>query len=118
MANSEDPDQTAPSGAVWSGSALFSLVILLETLVYRIITLTRLWIHKLGLVYEILGHYHNQVVDMWADLSFRVCMWPFSCIELWMVSDKISMTNEKKFQVKNIFQCQIIVITGLILYLP
>ena len=24
MANSEDPDQTAPSGAVWSGSALFA----------------------------------------------------------------------------------------------
>ena len=24
MANSVDPDQTAPSGAVWSGSALFT----------------------------------------------------------------------------------------------
>ena len=24
MANSEDPDQTAPLGAVWSGSALFA----------------------------------------------------------------------------------------------
>ena len=23
IANSEDPDQTAPQGAVWSGSALF-----------------------------------------------------------------------------------------------
>ena len=23
MANSEDPDQTAPQGAVWSGSSLF-----------------------------------------------------------------------------------------------
>ena len=26
MANSADPDQTAPSGAVWSGSALFAYV--------------------------------------------------------------------------------------------
>ena len=27
MANSVDPDQTAPSGAVWSESALFAYVI-------------------------------------------------------------------------------------------
>ena len=30
MANSVDPDQTAPSGAVWSWSALFAYAILLE----------------------------------------------------------------------------------------
>ena len=35
MANSVDPDQTAPSGAVWSGSALFACVILSETLVFE-----------------------------------------------------------------------------------
>ena len=35
MANSVDPDQTAPLG-VWSGSALFVYAILLETLVYKI----------------------------------------------------------------------------------
>ena len=35
MANSADPDQTAPSGAVWSGSALFAYVILSETLVFE-----------------------------------------------------------------------------------
>ena len=28
IANNVDPDQTAPSGAVWSGSALFILLIL------------------------------------------------------------------------------------------
>ena len=28
MANSADPDQTAPSGAVWSGFALFAYAIL------------------------------------------------------------------------------------------
>ena len=35
MANSVDPDQTAPSGAVWSGSALFANVILSEILVFE-----------------------------------------------------------------------------------
>ena len=36
MANSVDPDQTAPLGAVWSGSALFAYAILSETLVFEI----------------------------------------------------------------------------------
>ena len=35
MANNVDPDQTAPLGAVWSGSALFASAILSETLVYE-----------------------------------------------------------------------------------
>ena len=37
MANSVDPDQTAPSGAVWSGSALFAYPILLDTSMYEIL---------------------------------------------------------------------------------
>ena len=37
MANSVDPDQTVPSGAVWSVSALFSYAILSETLMYEIL---------------------------------------------------------------------------------
>ena len=32
MANSVDPDQTAPLGAVWSGSALFAKAYLSENL--------------------------------------------------------------------------------------
>ena len=32
MANSVDPDQTAPLGAVWSGSALFAKTCLSENL--------------------------------------------------------------------------------------
>ena len=36
MANSVNPDQTAPLGAVWSKSALFAHFILSETLVYKI----------------------------------------------------------------------------------
>ena len=37
MANSVDPDQTAPDGAVWSRSALFSYSILSDTLGYEIL---------------------------------------------------------------------------------
>ena len=37
MANSVDPDQTAPSGTVWSGSALFAYAILSDTLVHKIL---------------------------------------------------------------------------------
>ena len=37
MTNSVDPDQTAPSGAVWSGSALFAYSILSETFVFKIL---------------------------------------------------------------------------------
>ena len=40
MANSEDPDQTATSGAVLSGSALFAYGILSETLVFKILGYT------------------------------------------------------------------------------
>ena len=32
MANSVDPDQTAPLGAVWSGSTLFAQICLSENL--------------------------------------------------------------------------------------
>ena len=35
LAKSEDPDQTAPSGAVWFWSALFAYSILSEILVYE-----------------------------------------------------------------------------------
>ena len=37
MVNSVDPDQTAPDGAVWSGSTLFAYAILLETLLCTIL---------------------------------------------------------------------------------
>ena len=37
MANNVDPDQTACSRAVWSGSALFAYAILSDTLVYEIL---------------------------------------------------------------------------------
>ena len=36
-ANSADPDQTAPEGAVWSGSALFAYAILSDSLVFKIL---------------------------------------------------------------------------------
>ena len=37
MADSVDPDQTAPETAVWSGSALFAYAILSDTLVFEIL---------------------------------------------------------------------------------
>ena len=37
IANIIDPDQNAPSGAVWSGSILFAYDILSATLVYEIL---------------------------------------------------------------------------------
>ena len=37
IANSVDPDQTSPWGAVWSGSALLTYVNLLAILVYEIL---------------------------------------------------------------------------------
>ena len=37
MANSADPDQTAPSGAVWSGSTLFAYAILSVTFLCKIL---------------------------------------------------------------------------------
>ena len=37
MANNVDPDQTATSGVVWSGSALFAYAILSEMLMYKIL---------------------------------------------------------------------------------
>ena len=37
MANSVDPNHTAPSGAVWSGSTLFAYAILSATLVFEIL---------------------------------------------------------------------------------
>ena len=40
MANSVDPDQTAPLGAVWSGSALFAQTCLSENLGKLLITAT------------------------------------------------------------------------------
>ena len=36
IANGVDPDQTAPSGAVWSGSTLFAYTILSDILAYAI----------------------------------------------------------------------------------
>ena len=37
MANSVYPDQTAPEGAVWSGSTLFAYAILSDTLLHEIL---------------------------------------------------------------------------------
>ena len=53
MAKSVDPDQTASSAALWSGSALFVYDILSKTLVFKILghlryTYTTRQMHTLG----------------------------------------------------------------------
>ena len=50
MANSEDPDQTAPSGAVWSGSALFTYGILSVSLVFEILGILLLYVYFLSYI--------------------------------------------------------------------
>ena len=57
MANSVVPDQTAPSGAVWSGSALFVYGILSETLMFQIFG-------HLPLVYD----------EEWCKVSLNICL--------------------------------------------
>ena len=62
MANSVDPDQTAPLGAVWSGSALFAQAYLSENLgslqykciysVYVCLLIWSLWIEHIHCIYS------------------------------------------------------------------
>ena len=77
MANSEDSDQTAPSGTVWSGSALFAYVILSETVVFKILR------HLLYPKYSVLGHlstYHTSP-KIWNSLFYYL----FMCLKYcWM----------------------------------
>ena len=75
-ANSADPDQTAPEGAVWSGSALFAYVILTDSLVF-----------------EILGHlpYLLEASLRGASNEYSVCMFGYSLEALvWGASNEYS----------------------------
>ena len=54
MANRVDPDQTAPSEAVWSGPALFEQAIFLETLLFKILG-------NLPLTEQINYHWHDWI---------------------------------------------------------
>ena len=54
MANSVDPDQTAPLGAVWSGSALFAQAYLSENLG------SLRYLHTL--VYDIIREYQTKAI--------------------------------------------------------
>ena len=58
MTNSADPHQTAPSGAVWSGSALFA---------YGISSAT--------MVYEIFGHLPYMYMYIWAEKMLYLVLW-------------------------------------------
>ena len=64
-ANSVDPDQTAPSGAVWSGSALFGYSILSDTLVYEILEYLPYSLEVS--LWDVSNEYHNTVEPQWLE---------------------------------------------------
>ena len=77
---SADPDQTAPSGAVWSGSALFSHVIF-QTFWYsnfRLFTVT------------ILSPYRQYPILLWY-IKFRVCWQRFVIVIFILLFGMIKM---------------------------
>ena len=43
VANIVDPDQTAPSGVIWSGSALFAYAILSDTWTFTVLNSSSSW---------------------------------------------------------------------------
>ena len=74
MANSVDPDQTAPSGAVWSGSALFAYVILSKTLVLAILGHLRLPYSKrndLASTGSKFFHFRVHVDPFWEGIQYN-----------------------------------------------
>ena len=75
MANSADPDQTAPEGAVWSGSALFAYAILSYTLVYKILghlPYTLLFVDHLCWWILTVHLYINDSTQRWCWSLFRL----------------------------------------------
>ena len=57
-----DPDQLAPSGAVWSGFALFTSAILSETLVLEM--LGHLWYSQFLHIHNLYLDSHNSFLDI------------------------------------------------------
>ena len=57
MADSVDPDQTAPPGAVWSGSALFAHAFLSDTLMYEILGPLLYLIEKVGKYFTVKSYF-------------------------------------------------------------
>ena len=81
MAKSVDPDQTAPSGAGWSGSALFANVILSVTSVY-----------------EILGHLPQQKV-----INYPIHWSPFLVAVCVVIPQQVFIAPDKREYPHNIF---------------
>ena len=68
MANSVDPDQTAPSGAVWAGSTLFVYVILSDALVFKFLGHLPYFLRKSGLTFFVV--YQQDDLGEMSTLSF------------------------------------------------
>ena len=90
MANSVDPDQTAPSGAVWSGSTLFAYEILSDTLVYAI-----------------LGHLpYLSTYEHWSSVhisQMKSSVFFFLCLYLFFFSQEKNVVGTRKWPPGNVF---------------
>ena len=82
MANCVDPDQTAPWGAVWSGSALFAYVILSETLMF-----------------EFLGHLPCVLCPDYVDVQAKACVLRLNLVNslcFWWVQQYLLSCRKRK----------------------
>ena len=83
MANSVDPDQTAPLGAVWSGSALFAQAYLSENLgsLRYIYILCQQTIEVYG-IKDLLGQggEHTFILKIFEDPHFSIFDQKYKCI--------------------------------------
>ena len=73
MSNSVDPDQTAPLGAVWSGSTLFAQAYLSENL-------GSLW-YSITQTYDYLSEAHfSSTLCVWTALALASLHWHPDCV--------------------------------------
>ena len=73
IANSEDPDQTVPLGAVWSGSALFAQTNLFENNYQFIITIIKQNHNKYSSSVQIILYKDRLSYSMFYHVTF-MCM--------------------------------------------
>ena len=98
IANSRDPDQTAPEGAVWSGSALFVLSFLSGNYSLKFLYIDSIHVDAVvnSLVFQHLI-YKPIYRAWWSKCGGKILLWSMSgCAwqyEIIFVATKISITN-------------------------
>ena len=106
MANIVDPDQTAPSGAVWSGLLLFAYVILSETLVYKILGHLPYSLYLLGTIeidkpepdQSTSSLFIQHLLDTWSDNNQMDPFYPFTpeCLKKTLLSSNYDVSCFEK----------------------